>query len=280
VTLYFQDAINPSSMKTDATDIGSASLPPELAVLVEGYRWSRIDTGCSAAHVHRLHADNRPGLYLKSAPIAGGHSLEPERQRLEWLQSRLPVPQVLGFVQSDGFQHLLLSEVTGDPAHTLSYTDNIESLVYLLAHGLRMIHALPADDCPFSHGIEAELAEANERMRGGLVDEDDFDAARQGRSAEELFAELLRTIPSGEEIVFTHGDYCMPNIIIHGNSIGGFIDMGRAGMGDRYRDLALAVRSIEFNYGREWVEPFLQQYGSDCIDRKKMEFFQLLDEFF
>jgi aminoglycoside phosphotransferase len=56
--------------------------------------------------------------------------------------------------------------------------------------------------------------------------------------------------------------------------------MGRAGMGDRYRDLALAVRSVQFNYGRGWVEPFLQASGVDSIDCKKMEFFQLLDEFF
>jgi aminoglycoside phosphotransferase len=269
-------------MNRDSTDISSASIPPELAVLVEGYVWSRIDTGCSAAHVHRLHADNRPGLYLKSAPIAGDHSLEPEHQRLEWLQNRLPVPQVLGFAQSDEFQHLLLSEVTGYPAHTPSHTESIESLVHLLAEGLRMIHTLPVDHCPFSHCIEAEIAVARERMMAGLVDEDDFDAARQGRGAEELFEELLHTLPSSEEIVLTHGDYCMPNIIVDSGSIGGFIDMGRAGMGDRYRDLALAVRSIEFNYGRQWVEPFLQGYGYGIasIDWKKMEFFQLLDEFF
>jgi kanamycin kinase/aminoglycoside 3'-phosphotransferase-2 len=268
-------------MNTDSTDISSASIPPELAVLVEGYTWSQIDTGCSAAHVYRLHADNRPGLYLKSASIAaGGHSLEPEHQRLEWLQGRLPVPKVLGFTQSDGFRHLLLSEVTGTPAHTLSHTDSIESLVHLLAEGLRMIHALPADDCPFRHDIDAEIAVARERMMAGLVDEDDFDEARQGRSAGELFEELLNTIPSSEETVFSHGDYCMPNIIVDGDSISGFIDMGRAGMGDRYRDLALAVRSIQFNYGREWVEPFLQEYGIDSVDWKKMEFFQLLDEFF
>jgi aminoglycoside phosphotransferase len=267
-------------MNTSATNIRAASLQPELAVIVEGYAWTHIDTGCSAAHVHRLHANCKPTLYLKSVPVASGHSLEPERQRLDWLQGRLPVPQVAGFVEGDGYQHLLLSEVAGYSAHEPPNADDIAPLIRLLAAGLRMIHALPADTCPFRHGISAELAEARQRMAAGLVDEDDFDAARQGRSAEDLFGELLATIPSEEDLVFTHGDYCMPNIIIQGDRIGGFIDMGRAGIGDRYRDLALAVRSVQFNYGREWVEPFLQEYGSGTIDWKKIGFFQLLDEFF
>src|SRR3712207_8939854 len=35
--------------------------------------------------------------------------------------------------------------------------------------------------------------------------------SRQGRTAHELFETLLRTRPASEDLVLTHGDYCLPN---------------------------------------------------------------------
>ena len=37
--------------------------------------------------------------------------------------------------------------------------------------------------------------------------------------------------------------------------------MGRAGIADRYKDIALAVRSIRHNCGGAFVQPFLDEYG-------------------
>ena len=56
------------------------------------------------------------------------------------------------------------------------------------------------------------------------------------RVPEELLEELLRTRPAGEDLVFTHGDYCLPNVLIDGQRLGGFIDMGRAGVADQAGD--------------------------------------------
>src|SRR5439155_1556483 len=83
----------------------------------------------------------------------------------------------------------------------------------------------------------------------------------------DLFHELVATRPAGEDLVLTHGDYCLPNVILRGPTLGnpglaGFVDVGRAGLADRYRDLALASRSIAANLGAAWVAPFFAHYGA------------------
>jgi aminoglycoside phosphotransferase len=121
------------------------------------------------------------------------------------------------------------------------------------------------------------MAEARERTRLGLVDQSDFDEVRRGRAATEVLVELLAKRPATEDIVFTHGDYCLPNVFV---SPLGFIDCGRAGRADRYQDLALAARSVAYNLGPEWVVALWEAHGHDTPDEEKLAFYTLLDEFF
>ena len=112
-----------------------------------------------------------------------------------------------------------------------------------------------------------------------------FDASRLGRTAADLFTELLATIPPNEDLVLVHGDFCLPNVLLaegasHELCITGLIDCGRAGIGDRHQDLALAMRSLTYNLGPDAVSPFLQAYGRTILDPALIEFFTVLDEFF
>jgi aminoglycoside phosphotransferase len=59
--------------------------------------------------------------------------------------------------------------------------------------------------------------------------------------------ELMETRPGHEDLVFTHGDYCLPNIILKDGKLSGFVDIGRARLADRYQDLGIAFRSLEYN---------------------------------
>lgn len=206
-------------------------------------------------------------LVLKRAP-----SLEGEAARLEWMREQgLPVPTVV----ESGPDFIVMSAMPGVDAAQSTAPPTV--IVSTLAEGLRRLHAVPIDACPFDRTLAVAMAEARECTRLGLVDEHDFDEQRLGRSAPELLAELVDQRPNSEDIVFAHGDYCLPNVFV--NPLG-FVDCGRAGKADRYQDLALAARSVAYNLGPEWVRPLWQAYGVETPDPARLAFYTLLDEFF
>ena len=262
-----------------AIETTQASLPDCITEAVSDYDWEQILTGCSTARVFQLLKPDGSCLYLKMAPHAPDRTLFQERLRLEWLQGHLPVPRVEIFIEGKDDDYLLLSAIRGMTASDESFKADVPKLIEQLSAGLRMIHALPIHGCPFDATLHSKIELAGERMTSGLVDEGDFDESRLGRTAADLFAELLETMPDSEDLVFTHGDYCLPNVILHDWKINGFIDWGQAGVADRYQDIALAARSIESNFGSEWVDVLFEVCGIEP-DRAKLHFYTLLDEFF
>jgi aminoglycoside phosphotransferase len=237
--------------------------------------------GMSGAGVFRLERRGAQDEYLKVAERYSEQDLSAEVSRLLWLQGRLPVPEVLYWGEDGTRQYLLMSAVPGLPLYDETLRDQLPALMRLYADGLRQIHSLPVGTCPFDMRLDVNLTQASQQLQAGLVDEDNFDPKRKGRTAQSLFRELLATRPNDEDLVFTHGDYCTPNVLIDPDtlSVSGFIDWSRAGVADRCTDLALGARSIDYNFGAEWIKPFIDAYGIEA-DPAKLAFYQLLDEFF
>lgn len=255
------------------------TLPENLSKMTNRYIWRRITIGHSESKTYLLTGTS-VNLYIKIQSLTAVESLFNEKERLEWLQGKLPVPEVVYFGKDDFNEYLLITEIAGVNASEKSFEMMLPALMKQLAIGLREVHEIKIDNCPFNQRLESKIEEARKRVQSKLVDEEDFDQIRLGLTAEELLKELLLKRPMMEDLVFTHGDYCLPNIIIDKGKFSGFIDWGRAGVADRYQDLALAVRSITYNFGKEYVQHFLDEYGVKELDESKIYFYQLLDEFF
>ncbi|WP_027683665.1 APH(3')-II family aminoglycoside O-phosphotransferase [Rhizobium leguminosarum] len=263
--------------------ISQEDQPPSAGVLdarLAGYRFERDALGRSAASVFRLEALGLPALYLKVEEAGDFGELADEAARLRWLQSSgLPCPVVIAR-ESDGVHNRLL--ISALPGNDLASATALTPLarVELLAAALLNLHRLPIASCPFDHRLERRIAAAKARMQAGIVDETDFDETRLGKSAEALFAELESRRPGSEDLVVTHGDACLPNFIASDGRFSGYIDCSRLGVADRYQDIALACRSIAYNFGAALVQPFLDRYGMPATDPTRLGYYQLLDEFF
>jgi aminoglycoside phosphotransferase len=255
------------------------SLPPALTQAVSGYAFRQIHLGLSPSKVFRLEAKNKKSLYLKIAPRVPGFSLFQEKLKLNWLENRIPVPKVMQFYENQNTDYLLLSEISGLPASDNSLKDNVSRVIEQMVNGLKQIHELPVKKCPFDERMNYKIELVRERIAKNLIDIKDFEEEHQGKTAEDMFERLLSAKPEGEDLVFTHGDYCVPNVILENGKLSGFVDWGNAGVADRYQDVALLTRSISHNFDDGWEKKIFEIYGIEP-DPKKIEFYKLLDEFF
>ncbi|QPC82684.1 aminoglycoside 3'-phosphotransferase [Phototrophicus methaneseepsis] len=255
-------------------------LPPPIALQVTGFTWEKDEMGLSGNAVYLL-TKGQTTCYLKTAMPEQAAQLESEAARMRWLGAYLPVPEVIDFAINEQGAYLLMHAVPGKIACDAAFQDRISHVVKALAAGLRQFHAVPIQDCPFDQRREVQIAEARQRMVKQLIDMDDFEPQWQGRSASALYDELLRNRPAGEDLVLTHGDFCLPNMLIDPATmqVSGFVDLGRAGISDRYTDLALTARSLAMNWGKPYVPLLFDAYGIKP-DAAKLHFYTLLDEFF
>ncbi|CAM5340809.1 Aminoglycoside 3'-phosphotransferase [Mycolicibacterium aubagnense] len=254
------------------------SLPfPEL---VRDYYARQQTIGLSDAGVFKLQAAAKPDLFLKCDEIGQFAEVPAEAERLRWLAAQgISCPKVLAFEMHADRNWLLMSAMPGKDLE-LAGPLPAEKTITVMANALRTLHALDVRFCPFDHSLDRRIADARARMDAGLVDEEDFDGERLGRSAPDVFADLIALRPASEDFVVTHGDACLPNFMVDSGRFSGFIDCGRLGVADRCQDLALACRNIHDDLGEEWIAPFLALYGKPDADPAKLSYYQLLDEFF
>lgn len=262
----------------------TAAMPANMRAAVAGYDWTRDSVGESDAAVYRLQGrDGAPDLFLKHGTGAAAADLADELARLRWLAQYCPVPAVVQFARvADPDQAwLLMTAMPGATASELLEANPAlgPAVVDALAALLRRLHALPVSDCPFDAGSAVRLAQARRRIDAGLVDADDFDAGRQGWTSQQVWAALQDCQPITPDLVVTHGDFSLENIVMHEGAVAGCLDVGRAGIADRYQDLAIVWRALgELDAGLQ--QRFVEQYGIFDIDQGKLQFHLLLDELF
>jgi kanamycin kinase/aminoglycoside 3'-phosphotransferase-3 len=259
------------------------NLPESIRRFTEGRAFDTNDLGKSGSPV-RIYDD----FVLK---------VEQERPKfaqmvevMQWLDGKLPVPKVLATEVKDGYRYLLMSKVRGRMALDEYYLNRPEELVTLLAEALKMLWSVDISDCPKTFDLDGELEEARYRVEHNLVDIDDAEPETFGEGGFKDPQELLQWLYDHKpepDPVFSHGDFCLPNVFFEDGKVSGFIDLGDAGIADRWYDIALGYRSLKHNvdghYGKvyEGVDPdeLFTKLGL-APDWEKIRYYILLDELF
>lgn len=251
-------------------------LPLQLKPL-EARDWEPITIGESKASVWRI-AMGESALFLKAEPAHDLSEMGDELLRLDYLaEMGFPAPRVVDHVVAEDFNWLLMTAVKGRDLTHLGEEPKV--LIQVLADGLKRLHALDPAHCPFDHSLDRRLRDAEANVLAGRIDETDFDDERDGWTGQQVFDWLAANRPEETNRVVTHGDACLPNFLADGSRFGGIVDCSQLGVSDRWQDLALACRSLEFNGGKAFVGEFLAAYGAE-FDAERYAYYCAMDELF
>ncbi|MBO4411376.1 MAG: phosphotransferase, partial [Lachnospiraceae bacterium] len=128
---------------------------------------------------------------------------------------------------------LLMSKVPGKMACDRYFLEHSEELLKLLSEALKRCSAVDVSDCPRVRDLDAQLAEGRCRVENGLIDTEDAEPETFGEGGFKDPEELLHWLENNRppfEPVFSHGDFCLPNVFFEDGKVSGFIDLGRAGI--------------------------------------------------
>lgn len=260
-------------------------LPENICRLIADEAYKTDEIGMSEASVYMF--ENK---ILKVQEY--NEDAENEYRMLQYLQKKLPVPLVYAHEIAEGRSYLLMSKCTGEMACSHEYMKSPAMLCRMLANGLKMLWSIDISDCPSDQRLACKLAKAAYNIENGLVKAEDAEPdtfSENGfRNPGELLQWLYENKPE-EELVFSHGDYCLPNIFGIHDEATGFIDLGKAGISDKWCDIALCYRSLLHNYRGKYNEPNTYPDYDEMLlfrelgikpDWEKIRYYILLDELF
>lgn len=266
------------------TDQGKMRIPDVIKKYVGKESYIIDRTGMSRSGV-LLFAD----MVLKIQDSTA--EAENECLAMRWLEGRLSVPRVLAHERMDGKSYLLMSKAEGKMACDDCFMRDPERLTSILAQALQELWHMDISDCPFDLSLDKKLAAAAYNVKNHLVDTGNVEPDTFGPGAfkdpEELLQWLIEHRPP-EELVLSHGDFCLPNIFFNEAGRVSFIDLGRTGIADRWQDISICYRSLLHNYSGKYSGKAYPNYDPMLLfeklglapDWEKIRYYCLLDELF
>ena len=257
--------------------------PPEILRHTNGKAFDMDSIGLSGASI-AVYED----MVLKCEPQT--EESENHIAMLSWLDGRIPVPHILETVVQDGWRWTLMTRIRGEMACSDAFRADPHRLVQVLAGAMRSLWQNDVTDCPVDQSPEAKLTRARKIVEAGQVDMSLVDPETFGEDGFSSPAELLGWLEEHKpafEPVLTHGDFCLPNVFLHDWKLTGFLDLGRAGMGDKWTDIAILWRTLRDNFGGHYgaaVPGFHPDALFDALgiekDEERLRYYLLMDELF
>jgi aminoglycoside phosphotransferase len=253
-----------------------SNFPASLKLRLEGFSFTEIKLGHSGARVFKLEKAGSESLILKFAPSSGsvvsGALIRDDASRLAWANAKnLQVARLEMFLEHDGFEYLLMTEISGREAAQPWEPEQVPTVIENMARSLRAWHDTAANDCPFHLSLADEIKDIRNRYSDNAIRTLELEA-------------LLEHKPQSEDLVLCQGDPCGVNVFLGDDlKITGWIDLGSLCIMDRHCDLAQVVISLNREINQQfngWSERFLQAYGLDVVNRDTLEFYIQFDRFF
>ena len=115
--------------------------------------WVKKQLGSDAIVTREIHG-NQSNVFKVEASKGNyflkiGIKLKNEKERLEWLRGKLPVPEVVGFIRIEDKEALLLTAIEGNNLAILKKEWLPEKVIDKLVEVIKKFHSVSTESCPF-----------------------------------------------------------------------------------------------------------------------------------
>lgn len=208
-----------------------------------------------------------------------------EALNMTWLKKYCKVPEIHRYGMVKDNYYCMMEYLPGVMFQELLDSYDVKDVVKTYASLIRQFHDIDPVGLPHNHSLEQKLKHVEYCMEKQLINTDHFERELKQYTIEEIYQKIQTYLPIEEDLVLCHGDICMPNIMMNGLELSGYIDIVGIGVCDRHLDLAIGLRSLRYNlelyryeFNQEVVDLFLETYGIKELEKEKVEFYILLDE--
>lgn len=261
---------------------GLGGIPPKMVAFLDGAKVISTSEGRLDATI--LHIQLPTGrVYVKRASDwLARQEIDHEAEILPILSLKIEAPPLIAYGQTDEVSCLIIGELPGEAAHRLVFAS--EDILARLVLALKRVREVHTAEPRIPVAIDRELQQIQCCLSRGEIDAEGFATANHGRTPDDVFQELLNTRGHHRDDVFTHGDMCLPNVILADERIG-LVDWGKSGWGDPMRDIYSLTASVRRNLGElaaiEFWRIATREVTGDLGElSEKVEFYQKVDQFF
>lgn len=263
------------------------NIPEEIFEVIKDEDYQLDDIGLSDSSVY---------LFSKCVLKIQNNSNEAlnEVKMIKKLSNDIPLPKLYMHKIENNKSYTLMSRVEGKMLCDSFYLENEDLLLNLASEVITSLWSVDVSDLKSDVSLlQDRLKQARYNVENGLVDINNVEPTTFKNGSFKDPYDLLNWLENNMpplDIVLSHGDLCLPNIIIKDNKVSGLIDIGKMGPADRYQDIAILLRSIDHNakgkyngYKHKYfdfnMELFINRLGIE-FDWEKYRYYYLLDELF
>lgn len=239
------------------------------------YIWSEINIGCSDTNVYKLTKNNK-NIYLK---VGKSGLITNEYLNLKLLKEYIKAPEIIYYYNNE-IEILITTEMKGKMSCDNEYiNNNPENTINILCTAIKELQSIELDDNLKNHflkfDIDKEINIIKSKISSGIINKiPEKDVFNKFKNLDEIIIYLDKNKPEGK-LYLSHGDVSMPNVFINDNKLEGFIDIGNAGIRQKWYDITDLYISIRRNFqSQELADKFLNQLG--IYNKKHIEYYEIL----
>lgn len=243
--------------------------------IIENTQLKEIKIGYSDTKVYTFTKENKQ-YFLK---IGKPGTLTKEYNKLKEISKYIKTPQIVLY-EKNKYEQLITTKIKGNMVCSKYYLKKPTGAIDIIVEAFKELYSVNINKIKIDESLNHKLSIAKYNIENNLITDDNLseEVKRKFKTRENIL-KYLEENKWEEDLVLSHGDISLPNIFSYKSKFTGFIDLGDLGIADRWFDIAIVIRSINFNFGEEYSKLFLKKLNIE-FDEFKYNYFMLLMELY